>query len=313
MLATPGPLPTGPEWAFEVKFDGIRLLADTRSGRTRLWSRNGRDLTRAFPELAALRRATPGGAVLDGELIAGNARPPTLQALAPRINRTTADASLQRTCPVVYMVFDVLEVQGRDMTDRPFDERHALLTDLLDDSATWHVSDVFDDGAALWEATASAGMEGVVSKRRTSVYRPGVRSPDWIKTVHRSATDVVIIGWRPEAGGRQRVGSLTVAVPSPGGLQYAGSVGSGLTGHLSEALLAVLPSIARTDPPVGLPDGVDPSIRWVDPVLVAAVDHLGTTRDGRLRQAAISALRPDVTVADLADDQPTDFPRTGPA
>lgn len=302
MLATPGPLPSGPQWAFEVKFDGIRLIADTRGGRTRLSSRNGRDLTAAFPELQALRDVTPGGAVLDGELIARTAAPPTLQALAPRIHRTRADRALQLASPVTYLIFDVMVVADRDVTHLPYTQRHQILDDLITGDPAWHVSEVFDDGPALWEATQQAAMEGVVAKRRDSRYRPGIRSKDWIKTVHRTTTDLVIIGWRPESGGRRRVGSLVVAEASVDGLRYAGSAGSGLTAQLSQALLAVLPALARSTPPIEVPAGLSPDTHWVDPVLVVSVTHLGVTTDGRLRQPTITALRPDLVAADLGAD-----------
>lgn len=307
MLATPGPLPTGPEWAFEVKFDGIRLICTVRGGTVRLKSRNGKDLTAAFPELQGLARAVSASGAddvtLDGELIARGTMPPRLQAIAPRIHRTSATAAVMAAHPVTYMLFDVTRLGGADLTRLPWHERHDAMSGLVDDTAGWARSQVFDDGAALWEATQAQGVEGVVAKRRDSTYQPGVRSRDWIKAVHRSATDAVIIGWRPESGSRNRVGALVVAEVQDGELHYVGSAGSGMSQTLSDALLGVLPSIARPDAPV--PVGpVSPETRWVEPALVVSLRHLGYTGDQHLRHPVIVALRPDLTAQELLAEDP---------
>jgi bifunctional non-homologous end joining protein LigD len=304
MLATPGPLPVGPQWAFEVKFDGIRLICTVLGGSLRLTSRNGRDLTAAFPELAGLADTlTEAGvrdATLDGELIARDVVPPKLQAIAPRIHRTSVTPAIIAAHPVTYMLFDVTRLDGTDLVARPWEDRRAVLTTLIGDSTGWATSPSFDDGAALWQATAAQGVEGVVAKRRTSSYQPGIRSPEWIKAVHRTETDTVVIGWRPESGGRSRVGALVLAEAQDGELRYVGSAGSGMTQVLSDALLGVLPSIARSDPAVAVP-AVSAETRWVDPILVVSLRHLGYTGDQHLRHPVIVALRPDLSVSDLTD------------
>ncbi len=302
MLATPGPLPTGPEWAYEVKLDGIRLIASLKEGRVRLASRNGKDLTGGFPELqdlaATLRDAGVDSVTLDGELIARSVVPPTLQAIAARIHRSSASPAVVAAHPVTYVVFDVTELNGRDLTRMPWWERSSLLDDLVATSPGWRRSEVFHDGDALWRATAEQGFEGVVAKRRHSTYQPGIRSGDWIKCVHRTTSDLVIIGWRPEAGSRSRVGSLIVAQIRDGELRFAGSAGSGMTRTLSDALLGVLPDIARTVPPIPVPS-ITPAPHWVEPALVVSIKHLGFTGDGNLRHPVIVALRPDMTAQDL--------------
>ena len=147
-------------------------------------------------------------------------------------------------------VFDAPIVGGTDLSDRPLHERRVALQEVLPDDPNWHLSDWFDDGAALWEATAEQGFEGVVAKRRDSPYRAGVRSRDWIKTAHRALTDAVVVGWRPETGSRARVGALVLAQADPGspegrGWIPPGSVGSGMTQVVSDALSSVLPELAR--------------------------------------------------------------------
>ncbi|MFN8126126.1 MAG: hypothetical protein U0R64_06440 [Candidatus Nanopelagicales bacterium] len=302
MLATPGSQPVGPDWVYEVKMDGIRLICRSDGIGNHLTSRNGRDLTAAFPELTAA--PLPADTVVDGELVAaGTAQPPTLQDIAPRIHRRNPDAALVAACPVTYVLFDVLRLRGRDVSGLPLSERRRLLADIVPDDSPWVLADQFDDGAALWTATKAAGFEGVIAKRRSSRYRPGTRSPDWIKTPHRTVTDAAVMGWRPESGARRRVGALALALPHHGAWRYVGSVGSGMTQPVSDALLEVLPQLARPDPPTEAPDA-DPGTRWVDPVLIVSVRHLGTTTDGRLRHPVLVAVRPDLTAEELLDGGP---------
>ncbi len=308
MLATPGPRPSGPEWAFEAKFDGIRLIATLRDGVLRLTSRTGKDLTAAFPELAEVGRALVAAGhdrvVLDGELVSRRSGPATLQQLAPRLHRTSVTAALQESQPVTYVVFDLVELDGVDLAGLPYDTRHRRLRDLLPDTGACTVSESYADGAALWEATARLGMEGVVAKRRDSPYRAGVRSRDWVKTPHHATTDLVVIGWRPENSARTRVGSLVLAEPDGAGdLQYVGSAGSGIGAPVSDALMGVLPALARDTPVIPVPGGAGPA-RWVEPHLVVSVRHLGRTREHRLRQPVIVALRPDLTAAELRGEAP---------
>lgn len=298
MLATPGPLPSGPDWSFEVKFDGIRLICTVVDGRPRLSSRNGKDLTSAFPELHPLATTLPRDTVIDGELVSAAPGVPTLQGVAPRIHRTNAAPSVQRAHPVRYVVFDLLRLAGADLLRQPLRERRAALHEALENTPNWTLSESFTDGAALSSATAEQGFEGVVAKRSTSPYQPGVRSRDWIKVVHRHTEDLVILGWRGESGGRTRIGSLIVAEVSDGALRYAGSVGSGMTQTLSDALSGVLPSIARDSPFLSAPRDSH-QWSWVEPVLVVSVKYLGHTGEGQLRHPVIVALRPDLTAAEL--------------
>src|SRR6478752_5045899 len=172
MLATPatGPaeLPRGPEWAYEVKWDGVRALADTRSGRLRLWSRNEREITLAYPELTGL--AAVPDAVLDGEIVLMADGIPSFSALADRMHvrdPRRADA-LAAQRPVTFLVFDVLRLDGVDLTRSSYDERRETLSRLaLPDRV--ELSPVYPDGAELWGITKQLGLEGVVAKRRSSV------------------------------------------------------------------------------------------------------------------------------------------------
>ncbi|HWS58960.1 MAG TPA: DNA ligase, partial [Actinotalea sp.] len=193
-------LPRGPQWSYELKWDGVRALADTTSGGLRLRTRRGRDTTAAYPELAGLGGLQ--GAVLDGEIVVMSGGVPSFEALAERMHvRDPARAALlARASPVTYVVFDVLRLYGVDLTGRPLDERRSVLDRLVLPERTI-VSPVYPDADELWQVTLEHGLEGVLAKRRTSTYQPGRRSPDWVKAAHRTSRVAAVVGWRPEGAG----------------------------------------------------------------------------------------------------------------
>ena len=239
MLASPTALPPSAQeagWAFELKWDGMRVLAGTTpGGAARLISRSGRDVTVAFPELADLGRDHPVPLLLDGELVAldetgrpdfGRLQPRMLQTRAPEAARAAASA------PVVLLLFDLLAEGSDDLTDQPWDLRRARLDALGLDDPGWRTTPWWPGtghtAADLMAASREQGLEGIVAKRRESPYRCGARSPDWRKAKHARTQAVVIVGWRPGSTGTcDGPGSLLVAVgDDTGALAYAGRVGS---------------------------------------------------------------------------------------
>jgi bifunctional non-homologous end joining protein LigD len=214
-------------------------------------------------------------------------------------------ASLAGRVPLTYMVFDVLRLYGVPLVGRAFDERRHTLERLdLGDPASvpWQVPAVFDDGAALLEATRCNGLEGIVSKRRASVYQPGRRSRDWIKRAHRSTQTCVVGGWRPQVGTTSVVGALLVGLPGGDGrLQYLGRVGSGIGPSAAKRLSGLLEPLHRPSSPFA--DDV-PAIdargtTWVEPTMCVEVEHLGYASGGRLRQPAWRGVRTDVVPEEL--------------
>jgi bifunctional non-homologous end joining protein LigD len=276
----------------------MRTLARSDEHGLRLTTRSGADATDRFPEVSRRRsEAIPADSVLDGEVVAlDDLGRPSFALLSPRIQRSTPPGTVVR--PVTYVVFDVLRVAGSDVLERPYDERRGLLADLVaPGDGRIIVADAFDDGAALLAGTAAAGLEGVVAKRRSSRYRPGVRSPDWIKVPHRRTRSYVIGGWKARPDSPSRIASVLVGSPTvDGALAYDGAVGSGLTARESQALIEVLRDIETpTAPFSAVPDEVDGILRWVEPVLVADVEHLGRSGHGHLRQPSLVRLRPDLS------------------
>jgi bifunctional non-homologous end joining protein LigD len=294
MLATPGGLPDGPEWLFEVKWDGMRLLADVADGSVRLTSRTERDVTANFPELDELVRLAPD-VLLDGEVVLLEHGIPSFAALADRMG-SPVDPRTAAARPVTLMVFDVLRLYGVSIVDRPLAERRATLERLeLAAVPNLSLSPGYVDGPALLEATRQRGMEGVLAKRRDSVYRPGRRSPSWVKITHQHTQACLIGGWRPERSSAGRIGALLLGVPDGTGLRYVGKVGAGLTGATAQRVLSGRLVRAERPPfcePVPRPDGV--GARWCEPVTVVEVAHLGWTENGRLRQPVYRGVRDDL-------------------
>ncbi len=306
MLATPADrVPTGPEWVHEVKWDGMRVLADLRKGHLTLTSRNGNDVTAAYPELAPLAELYDD-ALLDAEIVAFDGGVPSFGALAERMHVRSAKkaATLAATRPVTLMVFDLLRLFGSDLTSQPWQARRELLERLDLNGPRWRTSPVYDDGEQLLEATADQGLEGVMSKRRTSPYLPGRRSPDWVKIPHRPLVSAVVGGWRPETGSDSRLGAVLVGMPAKGGLHFIGRVGSGLAGRAGVAMSRTLAPLQTSTSPfvTPLPREDAHQARWVRPEVVVDVRALGRSSGGRLRQPSYVATRTDLSPADLEED-----------
>jgi bifunctional non-homologous end joining protein LigD len=302
MLATPGThVPAGETWVHEVKWDGVRAITSVVDGTLRMTSRNDNAITLAWPELAA----SPLGdrdLIVDGEIIALNDRGlPDFRTLQERmhVRKASTAARLAEKVPAIYMVFDLLRLDGRDLTGQPLEARRALLEGLgLDGS--WQVPAAYDDGAMLFDATFQQGLEGVVSKRRTAAYRPGERTPHWLKFAHRHRLSYVVGGWRPQEGTSGRLAALLVGEQTPDGLVYRGRVGSGIGPKQSVALTGLVAGLDRADSPfVDEVPRVDAhGTRWLEPVLVVDIDTHGRGYD-RLRQPSFQGIRTDLAPEDL--------------
>ncbi|MDO5502934.1 MAG: non-homologous end-joining DNA ligase [Actinomycetia bacterium] len=303
MLATAGTrVPAGAEWVHEIKWDGMRVLADIRDGRLTLTSRNGNDVTAAYPELLPLAEQYPD-LLLDAEIVAFHDGRPSFGALAERMHVRTPkkSAALASTHPVTLMIFDLLRLFDQDLTGQPWTARRELLERLDLQSSRWQVPPTYADGEELFTATREQGLEGVVSKRRTSLYAPGRRSADWIKVPHRDLTSAVVGGWRLETGSRQRLGAVLVGVPVTGGLHFIGRVGSGLAGKAGLAMHRRLEPLRSPDSPFldELPREDAVGAVWVRPEVVVEVRSLGHSSGGRLRQPSFIGVRSDLNPADL--------------
>ncbi len=310
MLATKGThVPSGPEWLHEVKWDGMRVLVDVRPseeagepGELHVRSRNEKDVRVSFPELHGLA-GLGRDVLLDGEVVAFLDGIPTFGALADRIHVGNARraALLAESNPVTLLVFDLLRLDGEDLTGRPLSERRELLEGLGLADVHWQVPAAYDDGAMLLQATEDQRLEGIVSKKRSSLYHPGRRSPDWLKFPHRAIGSYVVGGWRHETDSTSRIGAVLVGEPTEAGLVYRGRVGSGIAGKQGQRLLEVLgPLLADASPFADAVPTVDAAgTVWVRPEVVVDVAALGMTPARRLRQPAYRGVRTDLTPEDL--------------
>jgi bifunctional non-homologous end joining protein LigD len=307
MLASAGTvIPRGPEWVHEIKWDGMRVLADVAGGRLRLWSRNENDVTFSYPELSTLAGpGKPNNMLLDGEVVALDAGLPSFSVLSERMH-VSSDRRARRLAvsrPVTFMMFDLLRLNGTDLTVQPLAQRRATLESIGLAGPHAQVPPTYDDGVALQRATLEQGLEGVVSKRLSSRYSPGRRSHDWLKFPNRTSRSVVIGGWRLETDSAHRLGAVLVGHPTPRGLTYLGRVGSGLAGHEQERVLKALQGrVVDTSP---FADEIPPldaqGTQWVRPEIVMEVQYLGLSAQGRLRQPAYRGLRPDLSPEDIHD------------
>ena len=304
---------SAPSWV-EVKWDGIRAMGTWADGRMRLHARRGTDITARYPELTA--DGAPflpvADAVVDGEIVAfdGHGRP-SFSLLQNRMHLTRPreiEREVIRT-PIVYMLFDLLRLDGHDLTGMPLRERRTLLEDVIADlDAPVQLPPVFDDVDAALAASREFGLEGVVVKDPQSRYRPGQRSPSWLKLKHTRMQEAVIVGIRPGKGDREStLGSLLLAVPEPARgvdgsirLRYVGRVGSGFTDRILRDLLTRLePLRVKTVPLDGVPAPDASDALWVRPELVGEVEFANWTPDGVLRHARWRGLRPDKEPDDI--------------
>jgi len=286
-------------WTYEMKWDGVRALVHVDGDQIRLISRNGRDMSVAYPEIAPVADVPYRSAVLDGEIVAFDDRGrPSFRRLQKRMHMSDATVArrLARSDPAVLLLFDLLSLDGELLLDQPYTERRRRLEGLELPVPAWQTPAAFAGlGTDALAFSQEHGLEGVVAKRLSSTYQPGRRSPAWVKIKNVRAQEVVIGGWTPGKGRRARtIGALLLGVPGSDGLDYAGKVGTGFTDAMLDHLAADVESLAVPSSPfrsVPRPEARD--AQWVTPCLVGEVVFSEWTDDGRLRHPAWRGLRPD--------------------
>ncbi len=301
MLATPGYDPFDRAgWWFEPKFDGIRTLLYLEGEDVRLISRTGRDQTATYPELGRVyRRISAVNAVLDGEIVATDDRGQTsFELLQQRMNLSGRSEieRIRKKIPVELVVFDLLWLDGEDLTKLPLSERRERLQAVvLEDKGIRLVYWAPEKGKRFYEAAKKVGLEGVIAKRAASRYQSGRRSEDWRKIKILSTQDCVILGWTPGQRGRSEVfGALLLGAYHNGELKWIGQVGTGFTDRLLHDLMARLKEIQTDRPPIDDPElRKVKGARWVRPELVCSVEYLQMTAIGKLRAPSFKGIRTD--------------------
>ena len=305
MLATlADKLPKGKGWLYEAKWDGYRTIAYLSGSEATLRTRRDQDYTDRFSIIAKeLAKAvkTPD-CVLDGEVCA-----------IDEDGRTSFSAMQQGGHPLVYYVFDLLELEGEPLVELPFTERRQRLEGILDKrNKTVQLSEAFDDGEALEQAALEQGLEGVMAKRADSRYEPGRRSRNWLKVKPgKQRQEFLIAGYTKGKGRRaRRLGSLVLAVKRGGELHYVGNCGTGFTDDEIDGLLRQLKPLERGTPPFKgvpkMPRVKKGDVVWVEPKLVCEVEFMEWTHDGHLRAPSYQGLRDDKTPDEVRQELPVE-------
>jgi bifunctional non-homologous end joining protein LigD len=295
--------PQGSAWLHEVKYDGYRIGAALEAGRATLWSRRGKDWTRQFPEVAAAVRALPArSALLDGEVA----------ALLP--DGRTSFQALQNAFsagvrpPLAYFVFDLLFLDGEDLSGRPLLDRKEALQRFLGAGrgVVRYAPHVVGGGPAVFREAVRLRLEGIVSKRADAPYRPG-RNASWVKVKSFLRQELVIGGFtEPEGAARDGIGALLVGFHESGELRFAGKVGTGFTNAVARQLRARLDRLeVRESPFTPRPSGwLGRNAHWVRPALVAEVAFSEWTHDGKVRQSSFQGLREDKRAEEVVREWP---------
>ncbi|PDS48576.1 ATP-dependent DNA ligase [Rhizobium anhuiense] len=281
--------PSGPQWLYEIKFDGYRLAIHVDHGRVRAVTRGGHDWTDRFPAIvAAARKLDVATAILDGEAVVldEEGRPDfgaLQQSLGGRGGRLPSDA--------IFYAFDLLYFDGHDISGMELSSRRHLLESLVHgDDRTIRLSETIDgSGAQIFEAACRHGLEGIIAKDRDSPYRSG-RTGDWLKVKCVASDSFMIVGYERSPAARGQIGSLILAAYKKGVLVHVGSVGTGFKQKQTSELRSLLDRLVTKKPPVSI-EGRRPDVVWVEPVLIAEIEYRAFTHDGKLRHASYKGLR----------------------
>lgn len=300
-----------PDWMWEPKLDGYRVLAFIDKDGVRLRSRRGLELAATFPRLAAeLRQQAAAGAILDGEIVAFDADgKPSFSVLQNRFQLKTEReiAAADAGTPTVFYAFDLLYFEGIDLRKLPYRDRRRYLAQCLLPSPLAQLVHAADDGVALHAAALASGFEGVIGKRKDSRYQAGKRSSSWLKVKPTHSADFVIGGYTKGKGSRAPLGALLLGYWDEGKLRYASHVGSGFDeSTLAQVLAQLQPLRTRSCPFADKPE-VNGPVTWVQPELVAEVNFQRWTEEGSLRAPIFLRLRDDIDAKTVqrVDAQPS--------
>jgi bifunctional non-homologous end joining protein LigD len=277
------------DWIFEIKLDGYRAItAFDSAGKAHLWSRNGLSLEAKFPAIAnAVSKLKLRSTVLDGEVVAVDENGIPRFQLLQRFQK-------QPTAPTLYYVFDLLWYKGDDLTQKPVLERRKVLERVLKPAAGIQLGSCIEaEGKALFELTKEKGMEGVIAKRKDSLYRPGKRTSDWLKIKARLQQEFVVGGSTAPKGSRKHLGAVVLGAYTNRTLRHYGYAGSGFTEKgLKDAVDRMNPLFIEKCPSVN-PPNIKEKIQWVRPKLVCEVEYAELTADDQLRQTTFLGWRDD--------------------
>jgi bifunctional non-homologous end joining protein LigD len=294
----------GDDWLLERKFDGERCVARKNGRQVRLESRTAKDLSTTYPEVRGAVEAQQDRAlVLDGEVVAFDGEQTSFSRLQRRLGVNDPPEQLVATHPVVFCVFDLLELNGNDLRGWSLLDRRARLTEAVRPGASLQISEVWrDDSQRRFAQACRSGWEGLIAKRAQAPYVMG-RSSDWLKLKCIWEQELVVGGYTEPAGSRTDFGALLVGYYEDGQLRYAGKVGTGYSTATLRELGARLRQLETSGSPFVDARPIPRGTHWVQPDLVAQIGFAEWTNDGRLRQPRFLGLRDDKRPAEVVRER----------
>lgn len=294
MLAAPDtPAFDDPDWLFEIKWDGYRAVAETGSKGVKLYSRNGLSFAEAYPAITEELSRIEHSMIMDGEVVAMNEQGrPDFQALQ--------HASSEPDLALVYYVFDLLELNGKDVTSLPLiDRKELLLSALPDGEHVKYCDHILGRGTEFFAAAQAQDLEGIIAKRTDSTYHTGVRSRSWSKIKNHRVQEVVIGGYTAPRNSRKHFGALLLGVYEKGHLRYVGHAGTGFDERTLKELAAAMKPLKRKTSAFSGPVDANSPATWISPKLVANIKFTDWTRDGHMRHPVFQGLRTDKKASEV--------------
>ena len=281
------------DWLFEIKWDGYRAIAEVNDSGNKLYSRNGLTFDKAYPKVFEALKAIKKNAVIDGEIVVFDENgKPNFQKLQNYLSRDKY--------AIQYFVFDILELEGKSLTNLPLIERKEMLRNFLPVSGVIKYCDhVENEGKMLFKEMQKMNLEGMIAKKKNSKYYVGKRTSDWLKIKNVQSQEAIIVGFTDPKGSRQHFGSLLLAVKNKGKLVSIGNVGTGFDDKSLKDLHNKLKKIIRKTSPLDVPIKQTPDITWVEPQLVCNIKFTEITDDGSVRHPVFQGLRVDKNASEV--------------
>jgi bifunctional non-homologous end joining protein LigD len=303
MLATPVDKPfSSDDWLYELKLDGYRAIAVTGQRKVVLYSRNGISMASRFPAITAALKKIKTEAVLDGEIVLLNDKgQPDFQKLQ--------NFARNDQYPLVYYVFDILSCKQKDVTDTPLIERKKILKRVLKKTGVVRFcSYIEENGIDFFKTIKTEDLEGVVAKRKDSIYIPGVRTKDWLKVKNHKSQEAIIAGFTEPRGSRTGFGSLLLAHYDDKKLRYIGHAGTGFSEKALKELKQQMKKLISKKSPFEEPVKVNNRVTWLKPELVCEVAYSEITKEGILRHPVYKGLRPEKKAATITAESEEPVP-----
>jgi bifunctional non-homologous end joining protein LigD len=291
---------SNPNWVFEIKWDGVRAIAQIENGKTTLWARSGRDVTLEYPEFKDMAaRFRVRDAIIDGEIVTLDADGRSnFHTLQHRLGVQNPSRQLMQSVPLDYFAFDVMYAAGYDLRRVPLVERKDFLQQILSPNERIHFSEhIPGQGEALYEAARGKGLEGIIAKLKNSTYT-GARTSTWVKLKIVSEVDAVVAGYTEGRGSRKFFGALVLGLYEGQELKFIGSVGTGFDEAKQEEITKQLEELRIEKSPFAKAPGLRENVDWVEPKLVARVKYANWTNDNHLRAPVFLSLLTDRAAKD---------------